>query len=94
MTNAELRKARIRMAKRFFAEKGINVFQKDIAAVERHGFEIPSQDGELFEHREIYIVKMKNGKTYAIMRETVDASGEFSTASAKMITRDIREVTE
>ena len=92
MTNAELRKDRIRMAKRFFAEKGIKVFQKDIAAVERHGFEIPSQDGELFEHREIYFVLMKNGKKFAIMRETVDAFGEFSTASAKMITKEIREV--
>ena len=92
MTNAELRKDRIRMAKRFFAEKDIKVFQKDIAAVERRGFEIPSQDGELFEHREIYIVTMKNGKTYAIKRETVNAFGEFSTASGKFKTTDIMEV--
>lgn len=92
MTNRELKLDRIRMVKRFFAEKGIRVMQKDIADVERHAFPIPSDDGELFEHREIYVVTLKNGDKYAIMRETVDELGNFSTGSAKMVTREIKGV--
>ena len=91
MNNSELKLDRIRMVKRFLAENGINVYQKDIATVERHGFPIRSDDGGIFDHREIYLVVMKDGKKYEILRETVDAENKFSTGSARMITREIRE---
>lgn len=92
MTNKELKIDRIRMVKRFLAEKGIRVLQKDIADVERHAFPIPSDDGEFFEHREIYVVILKNGDKYAIMRETVDENGNFSTASARMVTTAAKKI--
>ena len=87
----ELTMDRIRIAKRLLAEKGIKVFQKDIKKVEKHGFPIPSDDGELFDHREIWLVVMKSGKRYEILRETVDENGKFSTGSAKYVVQDVRE---
>ena len=87
----ELTMDRIRIAKRLLAEKGIKVFQKDVKKVEKHGFPIPSDDGELFEHREIWLVVMKSGKRYEILRETVDENGKFSTGSAKYVVQGIRE---
>lgn len=87
MTNIE----RIRIAKNLLAEKDIKVYQKDIARVERHGFAIPSEDGTLFDHREIWIVEMKNGKKFEILRETVDANGKFSTGSALFKVQEVRE---
>ena len=63
----ELTMDRIRIAKMLLAEKGIKVFQKDIKKVEKHGFPIPSDDGELFDHREIWLVVMKSGKRYEIL---------------------------
>ena len=82
---------RIRIAKMLLAEKGIKVFQKDIKKVEKHGFPIPSDDGELFDHREIWLVEMKSGKRYEILRETVDENGKFSTGSAKLVVQGVRE---
>ena len=82
---------RIRIAKMLLAEKDIKVFQKDIKKVEKHGFPIPSDDGELFDHREIWLVEMKSGKRYEILRETVDENGKFSTGSAKYVVQDVRE---
>ena len=87
----ELTMDRIRIAKMLLAEKGIKVFQKDIKKVEKHGFPIPSDDGELFDHREIWLVEMKSGKRYEILRETVDENGKFSTGSAKYIVQGVRE---
>lgn len=87
----ELTMDRIRIAKRLLAEKGIKVFQKDIKKVEKHGFPIPSDDGELFDHREIWLVEMKSGKSYEILRETVDENGKFSTGSAKYVVQGIKE---
>lgn len=87
----ELTMDRIRIAKRLLAEKGIKVFQKDIKKVEKHGFPIPSDDGELFDHREIWLVVMKSGKRYEILRETVDENGKFSTGSAKYVVQGVRE---
>lgn len=87
----ELTMDRIRIAKRLLAEKDIKVFQKDIKKVERHGFPIPSDDGELFDHREIWLVVMKSGKRYEILRETVDENGKFSTGSAKYVVQGIKE---
>ena len=87
----ELTMDRIRIAKMLLAEKGIKVFQKDIEKVEKHGFPIPSDDGELFDHREIWLVEMKSGKRYEILRETVDENGKFSTGSAKYVVQDVRE---
>lgn len=87
----ELTMDRIRIAKMLLAEKGIKVFQKDIKKVEKHGFPIPSDDGELFDHREIWLVVMKSGKRYEILRETVDENGKFSTGSAKYVVQDVRE---
>ena len=87
----ELTMDRIRIAKRLLAEKGIKVFQKDIKKVEKHGFPIPSDDGELFDHREIWLVEMKSGKRYEILRETVDENGKFSTGSAKYVVQGVRE---
>ena len=82
---------RIRIAKMLLAEKDIKVFQKDIKKVEKHGFPIPSDDGELFDHREIWLVEMKSGKRYEILRETVDENGKFSTGSAKLVVQGVRE---
>lgn len=87
----ELTMDRIRIAKRLLAEKDIKVFQKDIKKVEKHGFPIPSDDGELFDHREIWLVEMKSGKRYEILRETVDENGKFSTGSAKLVVQGARE---
>ena len=87
----ELTMDRIRIAKMLLAEKDIKVFQKDIKKVEKHGFPIPSDDGELFDHREIWLVEMKSGKRYEILRETVDENGKFSTGSAKYVVQDVRE---
>ena len=87
----ELTMDRIRIAKMLLAEKDIKVFQKDIKKVEKHGFPIPSDDGELFDHREIWLVVMKNGKRYEILRETVDENGKFSTGSAKLVVQGVRE---
>lgn len=87
MTNIE----RIRIAKNLLAEKEIKVYQKDIARVECHGFPIPSEDGTIFEHREVWLVEMKNGKKYEILRETVDANGEFSIGSARFKVQKVRE---
>lgn len=91
MTKRELNLDRVRMAKRFLAEKGVKVYQKDIAAVEKHGFPMPSEDGTLFEHREAWLVVMKDGKRYEILRETVDENGDFSLASARFKVQYIRE---
>ena len=87
----ELTMDRIRIAKMLLAEKDIKVFQKDIKKVEKHGFPIPSDDGELFDHREIWLVEMKSGKRYEILRETVDENGKFSTGSAKYVVQGVRE---
>ena len=87
----ELTMDRIRIAKMLLAEKDIKVFQKDIEKVEKHGFPIPSDDGELFDHREIWLVVMKSGKRYEILRETVDENGKFSTGSAKYVVQGVRE---
>ena len=87
----ELTMDRIRIAKMLLAEKDIKVFQKDIKKVEKHGFPIPSDDGELFDHREIWLVEMKSGKRYEILRETVDENGKFSTGSAKLVVQGVRE---
>ena len=87
----ELTMDRIRIAKMLLAEKDIKVFQKDIKKVEKHGFPIPSDDGELFDHREIWLVVMKSGKRYEILRETVDENGKFSTGSAKLVVQGVRE---
>ena len=87
----ELTMDRIRIAKMLLAEKGIKAFQKDIKKVEKHGFPIPSDDGELFDHREIWLVEMKSGKRYEILRETVDENGKFSTGSAKLVVQSVRE---
>lgn len=92
MNNAEIKMDRIRMAKRFFQENGMKVFQKDIYSVTPHFFNIQSDDGHPFDHRIIYSILMKNGDRFEILRETVDANGEFSTGSARMITREIRKV--
>ena len=87
----ELTMDRIRIAKRLLDEKGIKVFQKDIKKVKKHGFPIPSDDGKLFDHREIWLVEMKSGKRYEILRETVDENGKFSTGSAKYVVQGVRE---
>lgn len=87
----ELTMDRIRIAKMLLAEKDIKVFQKDIKKVEKHGFPIPSDDRELFDHREIWLVEMKSGKRYEILRETVDENGKFSTGSAKLVVQGVRE---
>ena len=87
----ELTMDRIRIAKMLLAEKGIKVFQKDNKKVEKHGFPIPSDDGELFDHREIWLVEMKSGKRYENLRETVDENGKFSTGSAKYVVQGVRE---
>lgn len=88
MTNIE----RIRIAKNLLAEKHIKVYQKDIARAERHGFPIPSEDGTIFEHREVWLVEMKNGKKYEILRETVGVNGKFSIGSALFKVQEVREV--
>ena len=88
----EIKMNRIRMAKRFLEEKGIKVYQKDIKNVVRHGFSIASPDGEMFDHREMYLVEMKDGKKYEILRETVNENGAFSLESGRYVVKDVREV--
>ena len=80
------------MQRCLLAEKEtFKVFQKDIKKVEKHGFPIPSDDGELFDHREIWLVEMKSGKDTRFLRETVDENGKFSTGSAKYVVQGVRE---
>lgn len=83
-----------RLAKRYLADKGIKVFQKDIANVTvkeagRVFHHIGHGLGEYFNHRDIYTVDMKDGTKFEFMRETVDENGEYSTNSARFVTRDV-----
>ena len=86
-----------RLAKAYLADKGIKVFQKDMDAVDRfYSTAVRRNTGhgtyDIFNHREIYVVFMKDGTQYEILRETVDRDGNFSTNSAKFITRSVRTI--
>ena len=85
-----------KIAKSILADAGIKVYQKDIERVDIHHVGVVEHEvGEghkpdHFSHRDIILVEMQSGKRYEILRETVDAEGNFSTNSAKMITREVR----
>lgn len=87
-----------RMAKNLLAEQGIKIFIKDIKTVEIHPVTVVSHNvGEglapdRFSHRDIVVVLMKDGTGYQILRETVDKDGNFSTNSARFITREVRNI--
>lgn len=83
-----------RLVKRYLADKGIKILQKDIKAVTvkeagRVFHRITQGNGEYFNHRDIYTVDMKDGTRFEFMRETVDENGEYSTNSAMFVTRDV-----
>lgn len=85
-----------KMAKSILADEGIKVFQKDIKKVTIHPVTVINHTvGEgltdRFAHREIILVEMKDGKRYEILRETVDKDGNFSSDSARFITREVKE---
>ena len=79
-----------KMAKLILADEGIKVFQKDIKRVEIKNVTVIDHDGDRVPHRQIVMVEMNNGTRYDILRETVDSDGNFSTMSAKMVTREVR----
>lgn len=86
-----------KLAKAYLADKGIKIFQKDIASVivkemgiVFHG--IGNGLGEYFNHRDVYTVRMKDGTVFEFIRETVDEYGNYSTNSAQFVTRDINLV--
>lgn len=79
-----------KMAKLILADEGINVFQKDIKRVDIKNVTVVEHDSDPFPHRQILIVLMNDGTRYDILRETVDKDGNFSTLSAKMVTREVR----
>lgn len=81
----------IRMAKRVLEDGGVKVFQKNIKSVIIHKFNMESPDGEIFPHRQIYMIEMKDGKVYEALRETVDKDGNFSLASARFKTQSVVE---
>ena len=87
-----------KMAKSILADAGIKVYQKDIEKVDIHHVGVVEHkvgeglEPDYFSHRDIILVEMADGKRYEILRETVDAEGNFSTMSAKMITKEVREV--
>ena len=82
---------KIRMAKRVLADGGVNVYQKDIKDVIEHKFNMESPDGEVFPHRYIYRIEMKNGTIYEVLRETVDKNGKFSLESARFKTQSVTQ---
>lgn len=79
-----------KMAKSILAGEGIKVFQKDIKRVDIKNVTVIDHDGDRFPHRQIVMVEMNDGTRYDILRETVDKDGNFSTMSAKMVTREVR----
>lgn len=86
-----------RLAKAYLADKGIKIFQKDIASVivKETGIVFHSIGhglGEYFNHRDVYTVRMKDGTVFEFIRETVDGDGNYSTNSAKFVTRDIKVI--
>lgn len=87
-----------KMAKSILADAGIKVYQKDIKKVDIHHVGVVEHEvGEglkpdYFSHRDIILVEMQDGKRYEILRETVDENGDFSTMSAKMVTKEVKEV--
>lgn len=83
-----------RLAKAYLADKGIKIFQKDIEAVTvkeagKVFHHIGNGLGEYFNHRDIYTVIMKDGTVFEFMRETADEFGNYSTNSARFVTRDV-----
>lgn len=86
-----------KLAKTYLADKGIKIFQKDIASVivKEMGIvfhRIGHGLGEYFNHRDVYTVRMKDGTVFEFIRETVDEDGNYSTNSAKFVTRDVRVI--
>lgn len=79
-----------KMAKLILTDEGIKVFQKDIKKVDIKNVTVIDHDGDRFPHRQIVMVEMNDGTRYDIFRETVDKNGNFSTMSAKMVTREVR----
>ena len=85
-----------KMAKSILADAGIKVYQKDIKKVDVHHVSVVEHKvGEglapdYFSHRDIVLVEMKDGKRYEVLRETVDEDGNFSTESAKFVTKEVR----
>lgn len=87
-----------RMAKSLLAEQGIKVFIKDIKTVEIHPVTVVNHNvGEglapdRFSHRDVIAVIMQDGTGYQILRETVDKDGNFSTNSARFVTKEVKTI--
>ena len=81
-----------RVAKTVLEKGGVKIFQKEIKNVVIHRFNMESPDGEMFPHRIIYRVEMNDGTIYEAVEETVDKDNNFSTASGRYITREVKEV--
>ena len=91
MRKREIDLDRKRIAKRLLAEKGVKVYIKDVFAIGVSFGYYPAPDGSRVGSKETWYVEMNNGTRYEINRETQDASGNFSTASGRMVTTDIIE---
>lgn len=90
-----------RYGKTILEEMGINVAERDIKSVSTHAVTIIEHEisngtlpPDLYSHRDIVLIEMKDGTKYEALRETVDKDGNFSTDSAKRITREVRKIEE
>ena len=88
-----------RYAKAILKEGGVSIHQKDVANVTTHEVSVVEHQiaggalpPDMYSHRDIVLVEMKDGTAYEVLRETVDENGNFSTVSARKITREVRKV--
>lgn len=77
-------------------EGGVEVLCKDIKKATLHEVTVVEHElaggtlpPDYFNHRELVKVEMNDGSSFEILRETVDADGNFSTVSAKMVTKEV-----